>query len=59
MLASTVERHGPVQVPAQAEVYCVLDDPRCGLITKFRHAGADPGALSAFEAFDGSTSFHA
>ncbi len=59
VLASTVERHGPVQVPAQAEVYCVLDDPRCGLITKFRHAGADPGALSAFEAFDGSTSFHA
>lgn len=59
VLASSVERHGPVQVPPQAEVYCVLDDPRCGLITKFRHAGADPGAPSVFEAFDGSTSLHA
>lgn len=59
VLASTVECHGPVRVPPQAEVYCVLDDPRCGLIAKFRHAGPDTGAPFAFEEPDGSPPLHA
>lgn len=48
VIASTVEHHGPVRVPPQADVYCVLDDPRCGLITKFRRVGPDTDALLHF-----------
>ncbi|MCD9007701.1 DUF3182 family protein [Luteimonas sp. XNQY3] len=55
VIASTVERHGPVRVPAHAEVYCVLDDPHCGLITKFRHAGPDIDAPLCLGESDGST----
>ncbi|KLI99435.1 hypothetical protein WQ56_12370 [Luteimonas sp. FCS-9] len=54
VLASTVERHGPVRVPPQADVYCALDDPRCGLITKYRHAGRDVDLPLHFAGPDGS-----
>lgn len=59
VLASTVERHGPTRVPPQADVYCVLDDPRCGLITKFRHARIDTDTPINMDDADGSPTFDA
>lgn len=36
VIASTHEHYGKARLPDGAEVYCAMDDPHCGPITKYR-----------------------